>query len=135
MKTRMLLLLASCLAATSALTAAEPLTDKEIDRLIGRMTLEEKARLVVGAPGCRDSLSHRTEGAAGWTCALPGLGIPSINLADGPVGVRIDPVSSTTAQVVYDEAGVPVATPAGDTAEGAPPRYCPCFPSTTALAV
>lgn len=114
MKTRMLLLLASCLAATSALTAAEPLTDKEIDRLIGRMTLEEKARLLVGAPGCEDSLSHRTEGAAGWTCALPELGIPSINLADGPVGVRIDPVPSAAAQVVYDEAGVPVATLAAD---------------------
>ena len=133
-KSMNLLLLAGSLAATSALMAAEPLTDREIDRLIGRMTLEEKARLLVGAPGCEDSLSHRTEGAAGWTCALPELGIPSINLADGPVGVRIDPVPSAAAQVVYDEAGVPVATLAGETVEGPPPRYCTCFPSTTALA-
>lgn len=133
-KSMNLLLLAGSLAATSALMAAEPLTDREIDRLIGRMTLEEKARLLVGAPGCEDSLSHRTEGAAGWTCALPELGIPSINLADGPVGVRIDPVPSAAAQVVYDEAGVPVATLAGETVEGAPTRYCTCFPSTTALA-
>lgn len=133
-KSMNLLLLAGSLAATSALMAAEPLTDREIDRLIGRMTLEEKARLLVGAPGCEDSLSHRTEGAAGWTCALPELGIPSINLADGPVGVRIDPVPSAVAQVVYDEAGVPVATLAGETVEGAPTRYCTCFPSTTALA-
>lgn len=135
MKTaKLLLTIAGCLAAAAPLTAAGTLTDKEIDRLIGRMTLEEKARLLVGTPGCEDSLSHRTEGAAGWTCALPALGIPSINLADGPVGVRIDPVPSAAARVVYDEAGVPVATVSAEAVEGGPTRYCTCFPSTTALA-
>ena len=60
-------------------------------------------------------------------------GHPSINLADGPVGVRIDPVPSAAAQVVYDEAGVPVAALAGEPSRG-PDPLLHLLPSTTALA-
>jgi beta-glucosidase len=49
--------------------------DKRVADLLGRMTLEEKASMV---------------GGAGWmeTAAIDRLGIPSIKMADGPMGVR-----------------------------------------------
>jgi len=49
--------------------------DKRVADLLSRMTLEEKASMV---------------GGAGWmeTAEVPRLGIPSIKMADGPMGVR-----------------------------------------------
>ncbi|MEG2401920.1 MAG: glycoside hydrolase family 3 C-terminal domain-containing protein [Muribaculaceae bacterium] len=87
------------------------LNDKNINDIISHLTLKEKAHLLVGANGCDKGLSHSTAGAAGYTFGIDSLGIPSINLADGPVGVRISPVTSNK----YTS-------------------YCTCFPSTTALA-
>lgn len=49
---------------------------KEIQEILDHMTLEEKARLCVGAE-------------SNWaTYAIPRLGIPAITMYDGPVGVR-----------------------------------------------
>lgn len=70
-----------------------------IEDVIGAMTLEEKARLVVGngMPGFDGtsavvgSTDDLVPGAAGTTYAIERLGIPSIVLADGPAGLRIDP--------------------------------------------
>ena len=56
-----------------------------IKELISKMTLEEKANLVVGA-----GKSYRVPGAAGETRSIKRLGIPSIVTADGPQGVRIE---------------------------------------------
>ena len=56
-----------------------------IKELISKMTLEEKANLVVGA-----GKSLRVPGAAGETRNIRRLGIPSIVTADGPQGVRIE---------------------------------------------
>ena len=56
-----------------------------IKELISKMTLEEKANLVVGA-----GRSRRVPGAAGETRSIKRLGIPSIVTADGPQGVRIE---------------------------------------------
>ena len=56
-----------------------------IKELISKMTLEEKAMLVVGAGKAR-----RVPGAAGETRSIERLGIPSIVTADGPQGVRIE---------------------------------------------
>jgi len=56
-----------------------------IKELISKMTLEEKANLVVGA-----GRSRRVPGAAGETRSVERLGIPSIVTADGPQGVRIE---------------------------------------------
>ena len=56
-----------------------------IEELISKMTLEEKASLVVGA-----GRSLRVPGAAGETRSIKRLGIPSIVTADGPQGVRIE---------------------------------------------
>lgn len=85
---------------------------KDINRIIRTLTLEQKARLLVGCPGSDQGLSHLVAGAAGYTYPIDSLGIPSINLADGPVGVRITPVSSNREYT----------------------SYATCFPSTTALA-
>lgn len=84
--------------------------DKNINNIINHLTLEQKARLLVGCLGSDNGLSHTVAGAAGYTFPIDSLGIPSINLADGPVGVRITPVSSKK----YTS-------------------YSTCFPSTTAL--
>jgi len=47
----------------------------DIDSLVGELTLEEKACLITGI--------NKWE-----TCAVPRLGIPSVWMADGPVGLR-----------------------------------------------
>ena len=56
-----------------------------VKELVSKMTLEEKAMLVVGAGKAR-----RVPGAAGETRGIERLGIPSIVTADGPQGVRIE---------------------------------------------
>ena len=71
-----------------------------IDKVIGAMTLEEKAHLVIGtgmagtsgdAPVIGET-RNLVPGAAGTTYPIPRLGIPAIVLADGPAGLRINPV-------------------------------------------
>ncbi len=54
-----------------------------ISRVISEMTLEEKVRLIWGA-------GSSPIGAAGTTHAIPRLGIVSLELADGPAGVRLN---------------------------------------------
>ncbi len=64
-----------------------------VDELISRMTLEEKAQFVVGrgVPGFFGNPPSRVPGAAGETRPIERLGIPSVVLADGPAGLRINP--------------------------------------------
>ncbi|MGM9736394.1 MAG: glycoside hydrolase family 3 C-terminal domain-containing protein [Candidatus Cryptobacteroides sp.] len=71
-----------------------------IDKVIAAMTLEEKAHLVIGtgmagfsgeAPVIGET-RNLVPGAAGTTYPIPRLGIPAIVLADGPAGLRINPV-------------------------------------------
>ncbi len=90
------------------------------DEVIARLSLEDKARFVIGTGmagfdgenaviGATRSL---VPGAAGTTYPLDSLGIPAIVLADGPAGLRID------------------ATREGDSAT----YYCTHFPIGTLLA-
>ena len=104
--------LATCMTAT----AQPKLTADNIKEVVAAMTLEEKAALVVGtqrggvyppppAPGMPvrpndDPMNNaavtafsegRVRGAAGDVYAIPRLGIPTMVLADGPAGLRIDP--------------------------------------------
>ena len=117
-------------------------TDKDINHIISRLTLEQKARLLVGCPGSNKGSSHMVAGAAGYTFPIDSLGIPSINLADGPVGVRITPVSSNRKYITYDSLGIPSTSETVNPADLPSPvfpnkkytSYCTCFPSTTALA-
>ena len=71
-----------------------------VDKIVKAMTLEEKAMLVIGTGmqtpdnGANAVVGNSAElvpGAAGSTRAIPRLGIPSIVLADGPAGLRINP--------------------------------------------
>src|SRR4051794_10940478 len=72
-----------------------------VKEVIAAMTLEEKVTLVVGSgfnmPGASNGpvigqTKDKVAGAAGTTVAIARLGIPSIVLADGPAGVRIDSI-------------------------------------------
>ena len=65
----------------------------DVDELVSRMSLEEKARLVVGRgmPGFFGNPESRVPGAAGETHPIERLGIPSVVMADGPAGLRIRP--------------------------------------------
>ncbi len=90
----------TCVAA--ALYACSPgvpqLGKSSLDDVIGAMTLEEKAHLVIGmgmAGFSGDSAvvgetRNLVPGAAGTTYPIERLGIPSVVLADGPAGLRIN---------------------------------------------
>ena len=68
--------------------------ENDLSRMISKISLEEKASLVVGRgmPGEFGNPPSRVEGAAGETRELRKYGIPSIVMADGPAGLRIKPV-------------------------------------------
>ena len=84
------------------------------------MTLEEKAKLVVGngfnMPGTKPDgpvigqTQDKVPGAAGTTFAIPRLGIPSIVVSDGPAGVRIDPFRKGDSSKSYYATAWPVGT-------------------------
>lgn len=122
-----------CLLTTTAVFAGSLTSNDDISKIVNKLTLEQKARLLVGTVGTNDELSHIVAGAAGWTYPIKSLGIPSINLADGPVGLRINPVSTETAKTEYDTNGLPIAD-TSKTEKQEKLNYCTCFPSTTALA-
>ena len=89
--------------AAAALTACGPslpqLGKASLDEVIGAMTLEEKAHLVIGTgmagfsgdSAVIGSTKKLVPGAAGTTYPIERLGIPGVVLADGPAGLRIDP--------------------------------------------
>ena len=92
--------LAAAMAVLSACGPGVPQLGKSsLDEVIGAMTLEEKAHLVVGtgmAGFSGDSAvigatRKLVPGAAGTTYPIERLGIPAVVLADGPAGLRIDP--------------------------------------------
>ena len=88
--------------------AAPQLSENNIDEVMKAMTLEEKAKLLVG--GANNFFSEGAvvggeaslvAGAAGTTPAIPRLGIPATVLTDGPAGVRIDPMRKGTDKTFY----------------------------------
>lgn len=124
------------LALSPSLSAAPRLTENTVDATVSRLSLEQKARLLVGVGGCNSAISHYTPGAAGWTYEILDEGIPSVNLADGPVGLRINPLPYQESVVTYDDNGLPVAVPydGNNDVDAAAPHHATAFPSTTALA-
>ncbi len=106
----------ACSAGLQAQTSAPQLTANNIDEVLNAMTLEEKAKLLVGGAnnffdegavvGGEASL---VAGAAGTTAAIPRLGIPATVLTDGPAGVRIDPTREGE-QKTYYATGFPIGT-------------------------
>lgn len=91
----------SLLVSVTALAQEVPQLGKNsIDEVLSAMTLEEKIRFVSGI-GMADTggngavigrIEGKVPGASGATVAIERLGIPSVILADGPAGLRIDPV-------------------------------------------
>ena len=79
------------------------LCEDNIDEIIGMMTNEEKATILVGGPG------SLVPGAAGYTREIERLGIPMTVLADGPAGLRIQPKREGTDQTFYCT-GFPTST-------------------------
>ena len=104
-------LFTTVLAATTCMMTmqAQPqLTENNIDEVIKAMTLEEKAKLLVG--GANNFFGDQAvvggeatlvAGAAGTSPAIPRLGIPATVLTDGPAGVRIDPTRKGTDKTYY----------------------------------
>ncbi len=65
------------------------LTQENIPEIVSAMTPEEKVDLVVGCGAGWGNPDAKFLGTAGWTRAIPRLGIPSIYFADGPQGVNM----------------------------------------------
>ena len=99
---------------------APQLGQAPLEDVIGAMTLEEKAHLLIGTgmsgfsgdSAVIGETRNIVPGAAGTTYPIERLGIPAVVLADGPAGLRIDPKRE------------------GDTAT----YYCTHFPIGTLLA-
>ncbi|MBR1872735.1 MAG: glycoside hydrolase family 3 C-terminal domain-containing protein [Bacteroidales bacterium] len=96
---------------------AQPrLSADNIDEVLAAMTLEEKVHLLVGydigctVTGTTEPLAaFRVPGAAGSTRPIARLGIPSVILADGPAGLRINPKRDGESRTYYCT-GFPVGT-------------------------
>ena len=76
------------------------LNKNNIKEVVKAMTLDEKIQFVsgigmsisLGSDGpVAGSIGGKVVGAAGATLAIPRLSIPSVIMADGPAGLRIDP--------------------------------------------
>lgn len=114
MKKNTIILLGLMFMASSA--SAQKLTETNIKEIVKAMTLEEKAKMVIGCSssaftGYGNSTLY-VPGSAASTAMIERLGIPPTVLADGPAGLRISPTREGT-DLTY---------------------YCTSFPIGTALA-
>jgi beta-glucosidase len=101
------------LAFTSANAQLPQLGKAANSKIINAMTVQEKARLIMGlgmnVPGFSDNMLppdtakayNPVDGSAGVTYAIPRLGIPAIVLADGPAGLRIYPIRKNDKATYY----------------------------------
>lgn len=96
------------LLTATTMSAQPKLRADNIDEVLKAMTLEEKAKLLVG--GANNFFStgavvggeaKLVPGAAGTTAEIARLGIPATVLTDGPAGVRIDPIRKGSNQTYY----------------------------------
>ena len=95
-----LILLSAAVMALAGCESGEPqLATSSVKKVLKAMTLEEKVHMVIGmgmaGSDGNSAVVGATQdivpGAAGTTYPIPRLGIPSIVLADGPAGLRINP--------------------------------------------
>ena len=111
-----ILISGAILLSATALLAQPQLSKDNIDEVLGAMTLEEKATLLVGggwgsmtAGSMTASSEVLVAGAAGTTRPIERLGIPATVLADGPAGLRISPTRANDPETYYCT-GFPVGT-------------------------
>ncbi|HZE51629.1 MAG TPA: glycoside hydrolase family 3 N-terminal domain-containing protein, partial [Jatrophihabitantaceae bacterium] len=77
-------LIVSTLSATANTTPAPTVTgDARVDRLLARMTLDEKLTMLEGTADASADPQYQ----AGYVPGIPRLGIPPLTLTDGPPGV------------------------------------------------
>lgn len=81
------------------------LRSDNIDQVLKAMTTEEKCSLLVGDAAIGTGVPN----VAGYSHAIPRLGIPQTVLSDGPAGVRISPIHQGSSQTFYCT-GFPVGT-------------------------
>jgi len=105
----------------SLATTAQNTNASKAKQLVSQMTLDEKVKLVVGMgmkiPGISlpnapvvGETQDKVPGAAGTTFAIPRLGVATIVLADGPAGLRIQPVRDNEPSKTYYCTAFPVGT-------------------------
>lgn len=112
----------SSFAQSNKARTAPQLGKNSIKEVIAAMTTEEKINLVIGTgmnfPGLpKDKQGpvvgetmNKVAGAAGTTFAIPRLGIPSIVVADGPAGLRIQPFRNNDSTVSFYATAFPIGT-------------------------
>ncbi len=104
-----ILISAAALALAACQSGDPQLGKSSVDKVLKAMTLEEKVHLVIGMGMAGSDGSTATvgatedivPGAAGTTYPIPRLGIPSIVLADGPAGLRINPTRENDPNTYY----------------------------------
>jgi len=115
-RTNRLIITVFLLAAGICAAQAQPkLSADNIDQVLKAMTLEEKATLCVGSGravttgGVSTGITDLVQGAAGSTRKIERLGIPNTVLADGPAGLRINPLRDGDPNTYYATA-FPIGT-------------------------
>lgn len=110
------------LIAANAQAQALPQLGKAPLEQVVALTLDEKIQLVTGQgmdfPGMPEdmqapvvgAIEDKVQGAAGATVAVPRLGIPSLVLADGPAGVRINPTRKNAEGKSFYATAFPIGT-------------------------
>jgi beta-glucosidase len=110
-----------CVSFFVFLTSAAFTQTNKAKELVAKMTLEEKASLVVGMgmniPGLAQNTGpvigqtmDKVPGAAGTTYAIQRLGLPNTVVSDGPAGLRIEPFRNKDSSKSYYATAWPVAT-------------------------
>lgn len=118
MKYYFFLLCCAVITTASSADAQTAAVQAKVNAIVAKMTLEEKAKFVVGngmnIPGMSGPTVGQTKdkvpGAAGTTFAIPALGVPSMVVSDGPAGVRIDPIRNKDSSRTYYATAWPVGT-------------------------
>lgn len=88
-------------------------TEDRAENLLSQMTVEEKIHLLKGS-GMASGMGmvdpeEGIPGVVGTIVATPRLGIPALNLSDGPAGLRIEPTREGIERTFYCTA-FPIAT-------------------------
>ncbi|HET6994836.1 MAG TPA: glycoside hydrolase family 3 C-terminal domain-containing protein [Chitinophagaceae bacterium] len=110
-----------CVSLSLVLASAAFAQTNKAKELVSKMTLEEKAALVVGMgmniPGVTQNngpvigqTMDKVPGAAGTTYSIQRLGLPNTVVADGPAGLRIEPFRDKDSSKSYYATAWPVAT-------------------------
>lgn len=98
--------------------------EKDINKIISNLTIEEKAFLVVGTgmdiPGFSEqgplpeavvgTTKGKVPGAAGTSYVLKKFNLPAVVFADGPAGIRIDPKRENAPEATFYATAFPVAS-------------------------